>query len=72
VYKDKIVRVYENYLPKALGIESYFSVLISLIEVEGSTHLLFEQRSNHLTRQPGEISFPGGKVEPGETPNMQL
>lgn len=67
MYRDKIVKVFENYLPKPMGIENYFSILISLIEVENSIHLLFEQRSNNLTRQPGEISFPGGKLEPGET-----
>lgn len=29
--------------------------------------MLFEKRSNKLRRQPGEICFPGGKLEPGET-----
>ncbi len=30
--------------------------------------ILFEVRSERLDRQPGEVSFPGGQVEPGETP----
>ena len=30
--------------------------------------LLFEQRSFALKHQPGEVCFPGGKVEEGETP----
>lgn len=29
--------------------------------------LLFELRADTLARQPGEVSFPGGTVEPGET-----
>lgn len=29
---------------------------------------LFEVRSAALRRQPGEISFPGGEIEPGEAP----
>jgi len=29
--------------------------------------LLLELRGKHIHRQPGEISFPGGEVEPGET-----
>jgi 8-oxo-dGTP pyrophosphatase MutT (NUDIX family) len=28
---------------------------------------LFEKRSNKLRRQPGEICFPGGKLEPNES-----
>lgn len=30
--------------------------------------LLLEVRSSRLNRQPGEICFPGGRLEPGETP----
>jgi 8-oxo-dGTP pyrophosphatase MutT (NUDIX family) len=41
-------------------------VLIPLIDLSGSTYLLFEKRSSKLRRQPGEICFPGGKLEPGE------
>ncbi|HOB16237.1 MAG TPA: CoA pyrophosphatase [Defluviitoga sp.] len=66
--KEKITKIFENYVPKPIGIERSFSVLISLIEIEDSIHLLFEQRADHLIRQPGEISFPGGKIEVGETP----
>src|SRR5699024_8385169 len=29
--------------------------------------LLFEKRSKKLNNQPGEICFPGGKLEQGET-----
>lgn len=39
------------------------AVLIPLVEVEGETHVLFEIRSQKLKSQPGEICFPGGKVE---------
>lgn len=38
-----------------------------LIDISGNTYLLFEKRSNRLRRQPGEICFPGGKLESGET-----
>lgn len=43
------------------------AVLIPLVQVEGNTHILFEIRSSHLKRQPGEICFPGGKVEEGDS-----
>ena len=31
-------------------------------------HLLFEVRADTLDRQPGEVCFPGGHMESGETP----
>ncbi|WP_424565532.1 NUDIX hydrolase [Tepidibacillus fermentans] len=51
---------------RIMGIESMskYAVLIPLIEEEkGSLSILFEIRSRQLRRQPGEISFPGGRIE---------
>lgn len=42
-----------------------YAVLIPLIEIDGEDHILFEVRSQKIT-QPGEVSFPGGRVEEGE------
>ncbi len=39
------------------------AVLIPLIEVEGETHILFEVRSMALRSQPGDICFPGGRID---------
>ena len=36
--------------------------------IAASNSLLFEVRADGLKRQPGEICFPGGRVEPAETP----
>lgn len=41
--------------------------MIPMIDISGTKYLLFEKRSNKLRRQPGEICFPGGKLEPGES-----
>ena len=41
-----------------------YSILIPLIEKKDGIHVLFEVRSLKLRRQPGEICFPGGKIEP--------
>jgi peroxisomal coenzyme A diphosphatase NUDT7 len=51
--------------PRILGSEHFtkFSILLPLIEIEGETHVLFEVRSLTMRRQPGEICFPGGKVD---------
>ena len=42
------------------------AVLILLFEKDGKYHFLFEKRSGKV-RQPGEISFPGGLIDKGET-----
>ncbi|WP_018924115.1 NUDIX hydrolase [Salsuginibacillus kocurii] len=39
------------------------AIVLPLIEKEGEVHLLFEVRAKHLSSQPGEICFPGGKVD---------
>ncbi len=44
------------------------SVLIPIINVEGTEHILFEKRSLKLTNQPGDSCFPGGIIGDGESP----
>lgn len=46
----------------------YFSIFIPLMEIDGEIHLIYEVRAHHLNTQPGEVCFPGGALEPGETP----
>ena len=41
---------------------THASVLVPLVKREGLTVLL-TQRTDHLTDHPGQISFPGGRVE---------
>jgi len=55
--------------PGIIGEEKFrqYAVLIPLINISGVMHLIFEKRSNKLKRQPGEICFPGGKLEENET-----
>ncbi|WP_313152314.1 NUDIX hydrolase [Lacrimispora sp.] len=55
--------------PGMIGEEKFrqYAVLIPLIRISGVTYLLFEKRSNELKRQPGEVCFPGGKLEAGES-----
>ena len=45
---------------------SEYAVLIPWVKTESGDALLFEVRSQKV-RQPGEVCFPGGRVEPGET-----
>jgi 8-oxo-dGTP pyrophosphatase MutT (NUDIX family) len=39
-------------------------VLIPLAEKEGELHVLFTHRSQDMEKHSGEVSFPGGHVEP--------
>ncbi len=42
-------------------------MLIPLIENKGQWEIIFELRSKYLKSQPGEVSFPGGRVEMEES-----
>jgi 8-oxo-dGTP pyrophosphatase MutT (NUDIX family) len=42
------------------------AVLLLLLEVEGSYHILFTKRSYTVAHHKGEVSFPGGTVDPGD------
>lgn len=42
------------------------AVLVALFEEHGEARVIFERRSDALRRHRGEVSFPGGRIEPGE------
>ncbi|MBE5844073.1 MAG: CoA pyrophosphatase [Butyrivibrio sp.] len=44
------------------------AVLIPIVEKDGELHIVFEERSHSLKFQPGDVCFPGGKVEGNESP----
>ena len=44
------------------------AVLIPFLIRDGAYHVLYEIRAAKLRSQPGEICFPGGRIEAGETP----
>ena len=37
------------------------------VDAAGELHAVFTRRRHDLRRHPGEISFPGGRQDPGET-----
>ncbi|QIB69185.1 CoA pyrophosphatase [Aminipila butyrica] len=63
----EIKELFKNRKPHAIGYYKYFSVLVPLVEKDGEVYLLYEIRAKSLKTQPGEICFPGGGLEPGET-----
>lgn len=70
--KQLTVKDFENTFrdrePKSLGSYQYYSVLVPLVEKEGELYVLYEVRAENLKRQPGEVCFPGGRIENGESP----
>lgn len=59
----------KNAEPEPIDEGVRFSVLVPLIEIDGELNLIYEVRSGSI-RQPGEISFPGGKIEENESPRQ--
>lgn len=68
--ENNIKKLFKNYKPYINGHESMkkAAVLIPIVNINNTNFVLFEVRSKTLNSQPSEISFPGGKIEQGETP----
>lgn len=51
--------------PQIMNQEAYrrYGILIPLVHVDSETHVLFEVRSMKLRSQPGDICFPGGRLD---------
>lgn len=62
---DKLKERLADYRPGAIDEQDYLqaAVLVPLVQYKGEDRLLFEVRGDGLRRQPGEISFPGGRIE---------
>lgn len=68
---NEIIKKLAGQQEDLLGKDNYLvsAVLLPLLQSSHGMELLFEVRSRHLDRQPGEICFPGGKVEDSEVNN---
>jgi 8-oxo-dGTP pyrophosphatase MutT (NUDIX family) len=65
---DKLLDEISGRKPGILGENGFlrFAVLLPLVDMDGEIHVLFEVRASHLRRQPGEVCFPGGKMDKGD------
>ena len=61
---------YRDHQPRLLGGRSNFAVLVPLVEGPEGLSLLYEVRPAKLHHHSGEVCFPGGRMEPGETPRQ--
>ena len=60
----------QTRVPTVMDTEREYAVLVPLVERDGEPHLLYEVRARTLRRQPGEVCFPGGRMEGNETPEQ--
>lgn len=59
---------YQDVLLKRSGFLKSASVVIPMVRLTGKYHMILTRRSRNLNYHPGQISFPGGIIEKGETP----
>lgn len=45
-----------------------YALLVPLVKINNELCIIFEVRANSLKTQPGDICFPGGKIEENESP----
>ncbi len=62
---SNLLNVFKNRQPDIFGKDKmrHSAVLIPLLEKNGEIHILFEVRSMTLRSQPGDICFPGGRID---------
>lgn len=65
---DALKALLENRVPGVMDVERRYAVLVPLIEGENGLSLLYEVRARNMRRQPGEVCFPGGRIEGSESP----
>ena len=65
---EDIKRIFSTRTPGSIGKHRFYSVLVPfIIRDDGGLSILYEVRAAGIM-QPGEVCFPGGHVEDGETP----
>lgn len=67
---ETIRETFENYTPIGESWAHHYAVILPLVDLDDGSgpQILYEVRAKDLDRQPGEICFPGGQIEDGETP----
>lgn len=58
----------DSVLRDGIGADAMAAVLVAIFEEAGESRVVLTRRSDHLRVHRGEVSFPGGRAEPDETP----
>ena len=65
---DALRADYHRHTPALQDSRGDYAVLVPLLPGPEGLSLLYEVRSSALRHHRGEVCFPGGRLEPGETP----
>lgn len=68
--RKNLERLLQNRAPGLMDAAGQYAVLVPLAEGPEGPSLLYEVRARTLRRQPGEVCFPGGRLEKGESPEQ--
>lgn len=63
---DDFKQMIAQYQPKPIGEKKRYAVLLPLIWENNEWQVLYQVRSHEIS-QPGDVAFPGGRLEEGET-----
>ncbi|BCK42645.1 coenzyme A pyrophosphatase [Streptococcus suis] len=63
---DQLQALLKDYQPQPLGEKRSYAVFLPLVWSDNQWQVLYEIRSESIS-QPGEVSFPGGGIDEGET-----
>jgi len=68
-----ILEQLSNRKPAMMGERNYrkYAILLPLVEQDKEPHLLFEVRSLKMRSQPGDICFPGGRIDESDKTEEQ-
>lgn len=64
---NKLIDKVKDRVPQPMDVNKNYAILIPLIKINDRWELIFELRAKNLKSQPGEISYPGGRLEKDET-----
>jgi 8-oxo-dGTP pyrophosphatase MutT (NUDIX family) len=65
---ESIEKVFESRKASIIGEYKKNAVMLLLLEDKAETYIILEERAHNLRQQPGDICFPGGKIEEFENP----
>lgn len=58
---------FKNHVPTLQGVRGRYAVLVPLVQQPDGLSLLYEVRAAGMNHHSGEVCFPGGRMEPGES-----